>query len=187
MYDINQKVVTNKDLQNKSAWCAHGESKEKNFVREFGRQLGLKINPEKENNKYAPDLAYVSNNGLADLKTQNTPFFTAAKYNCNPSFTVTFNRKDADRYRKEEPKIDIYFWVNWIAVRYFRESSNLQYNTDINVEPLNGIWRVSFTDLDTIIGKSPLHQYQQRVNDTQGNAKESYLINLCDPLIQRIF
>lgn len=27
MYDINGNVITNNDLQNKGAWCAHGERK----------------------------------------------------------------------------------------------------------------------------------------------------------------
>jgi hypothetical protein len=187
MYDINGDVITHGDLQNKGAWCTHGERKENVFVRNYGERLGLIINPEKKTNKYAPDLANVIGGGLADLKTQNTPFFTARKYNYDPQYTVTFNRNDADRYREEEPDLDIYFWVDWIAVRYFKESTNPKYgDTHVSVEPMHGVWKVSFQNLDAIIQNSPLHPYQQRVNDNQRNAKDSYLINLNDPRIQRV-
>lgn len=187
MYDINGNVVTNGDLQNKGAWCAHGERKENVFVRNYGHQLGLIINPEKVTNRYAPDLASFINDGLSDLKTQNTPFFTARRYNYDPQYTVTFNRNDADRYREEEPDIDIYFWVDWIAVKYYKESTNPNYgDTNISLNPLYGVWKVSFQDLDVIIQSSPLHPYQQRVTDTQGNAKDSYLINLNNPRIQKV-
>ena len=187
MYDIDENVVTHGDLQNKGEWCSHGERKENVFVRNYGHQLGLIINPEKETNRYAPDLANFIGEGLADLKTQNTPFFTARRYNYDPQYTVTFNRNDADRYRVEEPDLDIYFWVDWIAVRYFKESTHPNYgDTHVTVNPMLGVWKVSFEDLDAIIQNSPLHAYQQRVNDTRGNARDSYLINLNDNRIQRV-
>jgi hypothetical protein len=187
MYDINGNVISHGDLQNKGAWCTHGEEKENVFVNNYGHHLGLIINPEKNTNRFAPDLAYSIGNGLADLKTQNTPFFTARRYNCDPQYTVTFNRNDADRYREEEPDLDIYFWVDWIAVRYFKESTNPKYgDTHVSVEPMHGVWKVAFQNLDAIIQNSPLHPYQQRVNDNQRNAKDSYLINLNDPRIQRV-
>src|SRR5690606_20401686 len=121
------------------------------------------------------------------LKTQNTPFFTARKYNCDPQYTVTFNRNDADRYRIEEPELDIYFWVDWIAVEYFKKSTHKSYaDTHVSVNPMNGVWKVSFKDLDAIIQDSPLHEYQQRINDTKGNARDSYLINLNDSRIEKV-
>ncbi|AUJ61376.1 hypothetical protein B6257_12700 [Bacillus velezensis] len=124
---------------------------------------------------------------MSDLKTQNTPFFTARKYKYNPQYTVTFNKNDADRYRENYPNIDIYFWVDWIAVRYFKKSTNPNYrDTDIRVNPMHGVWKVSFKDLDEIIKFAPLHKYKERVNDYQGNARESYLINLYNSKIQRV-
>jgi len=187
MYDIQGIEVTNHDLQNKGAWCEHGVRKENVFVNLHGHQLGLVINPAKKRDIYAPDLSDFIGPELADLKTQNTPFFTAAKYGYPPQNTVTFNKKDADRYRAEYPDIDIYFWVQWVAVRYFRESTNERYpDTDIQVEPMYGVWKVSFKDLDEIIKTAPLHAYQERVNDNQGNAKESYLINLSHEKITKV-
>lgn len=188
MYDINNQAISHGDLQNKGLWCSHGESKEYVFVKNYGQCLNLIINPEKQRNIYAPDLAYSSGNGLADLKTQNTPFFTAIKYQYDPQYTVTFNRNDAERYRRESPDLDIYFWVDWIAVRYYKKSTNPRYgDTDITVSPMCGVWKVSFRDLYKIIENSPLHQYQQRLNDNQGNARDSYLINLTDARITRVF
>ncbi|HDR7706644.1 TPA: hypothetical protein QCX91_004301 [Bacillus thuringiensis] len=187
IYDITGNVITNNDLQNKGAWCAHGERKENIFVRNYGNILGLVINPEKKSNIYAPDLSDFRGAELADLKTQNTPFFTAEKYGCNPQYTVTFNKKDAERYRNEYSDIDIFFWVDWIAVRYFKKSTNKWYSdTDVQVEPMYGVWKVSFKDLDEIIKTAPYHAYNDRVNDTQGNAKGSYLINLCDDRILKV-
>ncbi|PJI06831.1 hypothetical protein [Clostridium pasteurianum] len=54
------------------------------------------INPEKKENPKAIDL-----NLYADLKTQKTTFFTAMKkYQCDPQYTVTFNYKDYEYYKK---------------------------------------------------------------------------------------
>ncbi|MFS0688971.1 hypothetical protein AB1K89_06995 [Sporosarcina sp. 179-K 8C2 HS] len=187
MYDVDGKVVTHGDLQDKGSWCSHGERKENIFIKKYGLQLGQIINPQKKINRYAPDLANCIGNGLADLKTQNTPFFTAGKYKYDPQYTVTFNKNDADRYRVNNPDIDIYFWVDWIAVRYFKESTNPKYgDTDISIDSMHGVWKVSFKDLDAIIQDSPLHQYQQRVNDVRGNARDSYLIDLNDNRLQRV-
>lgn len=179
MFDINDDIVTHRDLQDKGAWCNHGEEKEEVFIENYGQQLELIINPAKQTNRYAPDISDISGEKLSDLKTQNTPFFTAARYGSDPQFTVTFNRNDADRYREEHSDIDIYFWVDWIAVRYFKESTNPYFgDTNIQVNPMQGVWKVSFQDLDSIIQNSPLHTYQQRVNDNRGNAPDSYLIDL---------
>lgn len=187
MYDVDGNVATHGDLQNKGAWCSHGERKENVFVRNYGHQLGLIINPEKATNRYAPDLADFISDKLSDLKTQNTPFFTSSRYDYDPQYTVTFNKNDADRYRVDEPDLDIYFWVDWVAIEYSKKSNHPNYaDTHVSVNPMNGVWKVSFKDLDTIIQGSPLHEYQQRINDTQGNARDSYLIDLNDPRIQKL-
>ena len=94
LYDKNNNIITYHDLQDKGAWCQHGCTKEESFVNKFGVNFGVLINPEKENNKYAPDLFDWRDYKLADLKTQNTPFFTASRYGLDPQHTVTFNVKD---------------------------------------------------------------------------------------------
>lgn len=110
-YDKEGKLVSHNDLQNKKYWCKDGEKIEEAFVNRYGTTLDLKINPEKTINPYAPDLL-VSCTNLADLKTQNTPFFKAETlYGIDPSYAVVFNRKDAVRYYRKYPSIKIYFWV----------------------------------------------------------------------------
>lgn len=187
-FAINRHLITKIDLQNKGTWCTHGEDKEKVFVDKYGHQLGLIINPKKETNKYAPDLSNFLESELADLKTQNTPFFSAQwKYGYNPQYTVTFNKNDADRYREYYPDLVIYFWVDWVAIRYFKKSKSQRYpDTNIKVVPMTGVWKVAFKDLDEIIKNSPLHEYEERVGDDQGNAKESYLIDLNNSKITKV-
>ena len=159
-------------MQAKKNWCKDGEKIEHAFVRTHGQNLGLEINPEKTTNPYAPDLLY-NNEQLADLKTQNTPFFKAEKlYGIDPSYAVVFNRKDAVRYYREYPNIIIYFWVEWHSVKFQMG------NFERNVKYINGVWRIDFQDLIEVLKSSKEHFYQQRVNDTKGNAKSSFVLDI---------
>ena len=119
-------------------------------------------------------------NNLGDLKTQNTPFFQAqSRYGINPQFAVTFNLKDWKRYSAKYSGIDIFFWVSWVAIKF-------QGSTQQEVDPMEGVWHIPYESLKELIAKAPLHTYGQRVGDTQGNAKESFVFNLQDPLIHKI-
>jgi hypothetical protein len=171
-FDRFNKIVTPSDLQNKHLWCGKGERIEQAFVRNYGDQLDLHINPEKASNPYAPDLQKTNGN-LADLKTQNTPFFKAGKlYGIDPSYAVVFNRKDYERYKKHYPLLEIYFWVEWHSVK-FKMGSFVQ-----TVEYINGVWSIPFTELVQVADRSPEHSYQQRVNDQLGNAKSSFVMDI---------
>lgn len=187
MYDVNGKILSQWNLQDKQLWCSHGESKEQSFVNLYGNQLGLDINPKKSSDPYAIDL--VDNTGkLADLKTQNTPFFFSdILYNKNPQYSVTFNKNDAERYASNYTNIDIYFWVNWEAVRYFNKSNNPRFHdTDIMVAPMHGVWQIAFEDLLTLLDASNLHEYKERRNDTLGNSKDSFVVELSNQLFRRV-
>ncbi|MDO4705225.1 MAG: hypothetical protein Q4A98_03305 [Comamonadaceae bacterium] len=72
--------------------------------------MEARINPAKNMDKTAPDL--IIDGAISDLKTQNTPFFTASRYGLDPRFAVTFNRKDYERYKRIYPSIVIYFWID---------------------------------------------------------------------------
>lgn len=175
LIDKNGNDVTHHDLQDKGAWCEIGVAKEEAFVNKFGDQLGLIINPDKENNPFAPDLINIKNNALGDLKTQNTPFFKAnSLYGLNPQYTVVFNEKDRVRYAANYPNIEIYFAVDWVVTE-FRQNGN-----NIMVKPMFGIWRIPFLSLLEVIKKTSLHEYIQRQGDTRGNAKASYVLTLED-------
>ena len=114
------------------------------------------INPEKETNVYAPDL--IVNGEIADLKVQTIPFFTAD----DPQWCVTFNFKSRKMYALYYPDIMIYYLVNWRK----RQMGN------ISVQPLYGVWRVRFRDMDF----SVLHEYKNKRGG--GNAQKSYLLAL---------
>ena len=159
------------DKEDKDLWCSYGEKVESLFVKEVAPkiELNVEINPEKKTNKYAHDLI-MDGNKRADLKLQSRPFFMSAKYGCDPNKTVSFNKKDYDRYKKLYPDIHIIFWVNWK-----KESAY-----GVSVEKKNGVWIFIMKDIDDQIKTAPLHEYKNRVNDNKGNAKDSYLLHLKD-------
>lgn len=178
-YAKNVKVVKrNKSKYNtedKNEWYKEGERLEVAFVEEIVPQLevNLIINPDKINDPSVIDLMDIDNKRFADLKTQNTPFFYAKSKdkNYDPRFTVTFNKKDYERYCELYPDCDIYWYVNW---------KQLSYNK-ISIEPLEGVWVAKFSNMAKKIENKEvyLHSYNHRVNDDQ-NAKESYLFDLRD-------
>jgi len=159
------------NTEDKAWWCLHGAALEHRFVDMCANHLGIdgKINPEKATDPYAPDL--VVNGTLADLKVQNTPFFTATRYDLDPRKTVTFNRKDYERYLARYPDIDIYFWVDWQQLSW-RDSS---------VEHLAGVYKLPFQSIVQLIRRgAPEHGYLKRKFDRAGNAKSSFLLSLDD-------
>lgn len=159
------------DSEDKGWWCHHGLALERAFVELCNNRLGLPAeeNPEKRHNPYAPDL--IVSGRVADLKVQNTPFFVASRYRLDPRRSVTFNRKDYERYSARYPHIDIYFWVDWVQT----ESQFGQ------VDYLAGIYRLPFAEVARLIESgAPEHSYLHRRDDTQGNAKSSFLLRLDD-------
>jgi len=162
------------DTEDKRWWCQHGQELEKEFVKICNEKLGLKacINPEKENNPYAPDL--IVNGQLADLKVQNTPFFKAKElFGVEPAYAVTFNRNDYNRYRAEYPDIDIYFWVEWKTLE--KKIGGRTYKVD----GLCGIYTLPFKRVKKLIeAGAQEHGYQRRVFDQMGNARSSFVLDI---------
>ncbi|WP_046176214.1 cold-shock protein [Domibacillus indicus] len=168
---VIQRNAVKHHTEDKFAWCREGEQLEEAFVREIVPKIGrnLIIHPDKISNPTSIDLFNPQTQEISDLKTQKTPFFTANKYNYEPTYTVTFNRKDYTRYKQMYPRAIIYWYVKWEQTEW----------NGLSVEPLEGVWEVTFHNLALEIekGKVPLHPYQNRVNDDQ-NAKDSYLFDL---------
>ena len=155
---------------------------EKNFElnADIDKVWNVLINPEKEINPYAPDLIY-KDAQLADLKTQNTPFFKAKSlYNIDPSYAVVFNRKDAVRYYKKYPEIIVYFWVEWHSVRFVMCSFKQE------VEYISGVWKIEFQNLVKLLIDAPKHSYQQRRDDKKGNAKVSFVLDIRHSLFKKV-
>lgn len=166
------------NTEDRTKWYEWGEDEETDFVTHIVPQFGydIQINPEKANCSWAIDLIDITHNRMADLKTQNTPFFTVSKYKykgmtCDPAYSVTFNRKDYENYKNRYPNCDIYFWVHWKQLAY----------RNITVPEIYGVWKGDFAKMAECIenNQAPLHPYMHRVNDNH-NAKDSYVFNLQD-------
>lgn len=157
------------DTEDKHWWCHHGLELERRFVALCNDRLNVPAqeNPEKQHDPYAPDLIVAGR--VADLKVQNTPFFLSSRYGMDPRRTVTFNRKDYERYSTLYPGIDIYFWVDWTQTQS-------QFG---RVEHLAGIYRLPFAGVARLIESGAQeHHYKHRYDDSQGNAKSSFLLSL---------
>jgi hypothetical protein len=165
------------DPQDKKAYCEYGVKKEFEFIDFFDTHVekgGVEINVDKVTDKYAPDILLYGE--LADLKAQRTPFFTAARYKLDPRFTVTFNKKDVERYTELYPEIHIVFWIDWKTTEW-KPATNQNSNT-IKVQEQHGVYLATFEQISRMIHKAPLHEYKDRKNDRQGNAKSSYLLDV---------
>jgi len=171
--DIVKRNRAKYNTENKLAWYREGERLEESFVREIVPKIPRKliIHPNKLKNPHSIDLYNPITKEEADLKTQQTPFFTSefVGYKLDPQYTVTFNKKDYMRYKELYPNILIYFYVNW---------QQLSYN-GLSVEPLEGLWEVPFKEIQKAIenGEVYLHQYHNRKQDDV-NARDSYLFDL---------
>jgi len=166
------------DTEDKRYWLNKGERKEISFVKHIVPKLkrNIIVHPEKENDPTYIDLWYVDKNVVADLKTQETPFFKASFYGYDPQITVTFNRKDYEHYIARFPEAIIFWWVNWKQLQYVDKNGEVY-----QVKPLYGVWEVEFKKMRTMIesGRVPLHQYQRRKYDPI-NAQDSFLFDLRD-------
>lgn len=160
-----QKIT---DTENRDHWYRYGEYLEGKFVTFCNSKTDLitEINPQKTIDKTVPDL--IVNGRLSDLKTQNTPFFTASRYGIDPQYAVTFNRKDYERYSKLYPDLDIYFWIEW---------QNISYN-GLTVKPMRGIYYANFQFLKPILESAPEHTYLRRQGDERRNALSSFVIDI---------
>lgn len=160
---IGHRPINNQDRQ---SYYKLGEKYEDAFVTMCQqRKLNAKINPEKEFNKTKPDLLMFDK--VSDLKTQTLPFFKSDRYGVSPEDSITFNRKDYERYKRLYPKIDIYVWRGWEE----QEAYGVKVKKVIDV-----LW-LPFKKIAKLIEDGAKeHFYQQRIND-RFNAKSSFILN----------
>jgi hypothetical protein len=165
--------INHNNLQEKGFWCEHGLEKEHVFVNKVGSRFGVEMNKDKDDSPYVPDLFQTHNQKIADLKTQNTPFFQSKqKYGISSQYAVTFNVKDYKRYSSLYPDIAIYFAVEWTVTKF------VGYGRSQEVKPMRGVWWTDLTRIKEMVKTSPRHSYQQRVGDKKGNAKDSFIFDL---------
>lgn len=172
---MSNSLASGVSPEDKAYWCARGEQEELVFVQSIAHAHGLNatINPMKAIDPFAPDL--LVDVGLADLKTQRTPFFTARRrYRFDPQFTVTLNVGDVGRYTGYGDDFAIFFWVRWDTLE--RSFGGRSYA----VRPLEGIWQTSAGEVCGWVesGRAVPHRYRNRTDDTRGNARDSYLLDL---------
>jgi hypothetical protein len=143
--------------EDKKAWCQHGSELEEKFV-ESQNFAGVKLsmNPQKQTDVYVHDILATFQ---ADLKTIRTPFKTANRYGIPSEFAITLNEKDIQRYRKIYPNIILFFDIDYPNYK------------GVRIAPISRILRL----LD--LNKAKRHEYLNRVNDTSGNAKVSYVFD----------
>ena len=170
------RPVSNED---KRAWCEKfGPKTEADFCRWAFMTLDMPVavNPAKRTDQYTFDLIYDGN--PADLKTVRTPFYRAdALYKLDPQYTVTFNRKDGQRYQELYPDIKVIFDVLWGEGMKYQPTPDSQ---PVTVEPMRLIAVGTLTEIWKAIEESGRHrhEYQARVCDQSGNAKESWLLDV---------
>lgn len=169
-----QALTRPESTEEKKAWCELGLEQEYKFVDSVCPALGISacMNPEKKTNPYVPDI-YVKEK-LSDLKYQGTPFFTAGiQWGISPRYAVSFNLKDFVRYSTRYPEIMVYFWIHWEVLEY-QLGDNL-----IKVPMLRGVWETPFQELKKEVKRHPIvHYYAGRCNDNQGNAKDSFILDI---------
>jgi len=160
-----------KNTEKKDDWLSYGEKKEREFVETIAPKIGIdaKINPKKNQRPEAIDL--IVDDVLADLKTQETPFFTSLrKSDIPPQWCVTFNVNDFERYKEKNERLDIIFWVRWIEEL---EGYGERVNT------MEGVWKTKFDKIERKINNNDItkHNYNRREDDDR-NARDSFLLDL---------
>ena len=161
------------DTENKQEWCDYGDDAERSFAagRLFQLGLGGHINPQKKTNPYVHDL-YVQ--FPSDLKTVRTPLFKSMElYGIDPRYAVTFNHKDAERYKELYPNIIVIFDILWNNCH--KDLSGVKYQVaDMHLTVAGFL-----SDIRNAIVKSGSHRidYARRVEDTNGNAKSSWVFD----------
>ncbi len=165
------------NTEDKLAWCEKfGVSAELGFTlsRMHELEIGAYLNPQKVKDIYTHDLFAVFQ---SDLKTVRTPLFKSKElYGIDPQYAVTFNLKDAERYKSLYPNIVVLFDVKWDRDNCEKQIGNSVYS----VRPMHATYAGFLKDIANAIEKSGGHkiEYARRKDDTSGNAKESYVFDI---------
>ena len=155
------------DNENKLEWCAYGEQLELDFINNHTfKDTVLCMNPEKDSNKFTFDMRI---NFPCDLKSRNTPWRLSQElFGISPTYAVTIDQKDLQRYMKLYPNICIVF--------------------DIDYPDYKAIHFGFIFDFLKMLEEKTLHKHQNisRINDTKGNAKFCYIFDIRNlPILQK--
>lgn len=164
------------DVEDKRAWCEYGAVAERDFVHRTLPSLGVVgfVNPAKIADKYTHDLFLQVQ---SDVKTVRTPLFKSLQlYDIDPQYAVTINVKDGQRYYDKYPNIVVVFDVQWLPENCSKVIGGVEYMVEpmktVRAGFLSDVWKAIEADgVKTI-------EYLRRVNDTNGNAKQSYVFDV---------
>ena len=147
------------DINDKQAWCEDGRRLEDKFVAErHFNDVVVRMNPDKDQDIFTYDMRIEM---PCDLKTITTPWIHSERmFGIPSSYAISINRKDLRRYYQLYPNIIIILDVQY-----------------------HDYQATHWTDMERLLlfvksGKVQLHKYKTRVDDTQGNAKDSYIFDV---------
>jgi hypothetical protein len=143
----------------KQKWCEHGRELEDEFVlRQRFIDVLIGMNPAKDDDPFTYDMRI---DLPCDLKSTKTPWRKAQEmFGIDPRYAVSINQKDLRRYARLYPNIVILFDVDYPEYKAVHWAT-----LDMFRIMLEG-------------GDMALHQYGARIDDTQGNAKASYVFDV---------
>lgn len=146
------------DLQDKQSWCELGELEEGNFLKSQDFHLvNVLPNVAKANDKFTHDMRI---SFPSDLKTIRTKWrLSQEMFDIDPKYAISLNKKDIVRYQQLYPNIIIVF--------------------DIEITDYKEVHWSDLTRITRLItrGLAKEHTYKQRVDDSSGNAKSSYIFD----------
>jgi hypothetical protein len=138
--------------EDKTAWCEYGLKLEHQFL---ARGYPVTLNDKKETDKYCHDFFI---HLPCDLKSIKTRWEKSEELFGIPSdYAVSINQKDLQRYNDLYPNLVMILDVEW-----------------------SGVYLVPVSYAIKLIknGYAKKHEYKNRKNDMQGNAKISWIFDI---------
>jgi hypothetical protein len=186
MFDPEGREVTLHNTEDKTWWLKEGEAREQEFLQlcaEKGILGGMIPNPERvgERNKILPEFFY--REALLDLKDHRIPFFESERTRgIPPRYALTLDEQDVKDIETKYPSCRLVFYVNWMAVKYQKiaraEDGRETVLKEIVIQPLHGIWGMTPGRMRELVADKTTHEYLRRKDDTRGNAKTSFGVDL---------
>jgi hypothetical protein len=185
MFGADGREVALHNTEDKEWWLREGEAREREFLDLCAAQnilRGIVPNPERTaNRKYLPEYFY--RGALLDLKDHRIPFFESERTRgIPPRYALTLDEQDVIDIEKKYPDCRLVFYVNWMAVKYRKfavdENGGETLVKEISIQPLHGIWGLTPARMKKLTADLRAHEYLRRKDDTRGNARTSYGMDL---------
>ena len=185
MFGADGREVVLHNTEDKAWWLREGEAREREFLELCAAQnilKGIIPNPERTaTRRYLPEYFYEG--ALLDLKDHRIPFFEAERTRgIPPRYALTLDEQDVIDIETKYPTCRLVFYVNWMAVKYQKvavdETGGERVVKEISIQPLHGIWGLTPARMKKLVADLRTHEYLRRKDDTRGNARTSYGIDL---------